>query len=53
MIRAVSDPSLFYKIKHGKLSGIIGNYVGDSHLAGDDEFQNETRLTLKTFESKE
>lgn len=51
--RAVSDPSLFFKIKHGKLRGTIGNYVDDSLLAGDDKFQIDTCLTLNIFESKE
>lgn len=42
----------FFKLKHKKLSRPIGDYVNGVLPAGDDEYQNNTCLTLKTFKAK-
>lgn len=49
---AVSDLSLYRKFNDGKLSGITGNFVDDNLNTGNERFQKDAELTMKTFESK-
>lgn len=45
-------PIILFQNEAGKLIEIMGVYVDDSLSAGDVHFQNETCLTLETFETK-
>lgn len=53
MESTVSDKSLFFKLVQKKLQGLMGTYVDDSLLAGDDEFLKLSEKTIEKFESKE
>lgn len=47
------DLAYFVTCVHGKLSGMIGTYVDDMIMAGDDEFQNESMVTGQVFKTKQ
>ncbi|MEM1283154.1 MAG: reverse transcriptase domain-containing protein [Chlamydiota bacterium] len=52
MTATVADMSMFFKLAHNKLCGLMGTFVDDSLLAGSEEFLGTTDLTLDRFESK-
>lgn len=53
MKTAVSDPSLYFRSNRNTiLIGILGNYVDDSLIGGDDEFENLCNHTLRRLESR-
>ena len=47
-----TDPSLYIKLCNGQFSGLLGSYVDDCLLGGDEEFQNLTEKTLERFDSR-
>lgn len=46
------DLAYFTKNVHGKLSGMVGTYVGDLIAVGDDKFMEQSRLTGQLFTKK-
>lgn len=52
MVKAISDPSLYFRFHDNILIGLTGNYVDDNLNAGNVAFQKESELTLNMFESK-
>ena len=49
MIPLVGDPSLYMKYDRNRLQGILGTYVDDFLLAGDQKFQKVTEKMLIKF----
>lgn len=52
MMPTAGDLSLFIKKIHGQLHGIIGTHVDDTLAAGNNSFEEHSRKTERTFESK-
>lgn len=46
------DPALYVKDGGGDVDGLLGSYVDDMLLGGNEEFQRLTETTLARFESK-
>eukprot|EP00170_Pyropia_yezoensis_P001382 contig_6114_g1386 len=46
------DPALYYKNGDGHADGLLGAYVDDMLLGGNENFQSWTESTLTRFESK-
>lgn len=52
MEATAGDISLFFKLIHSKLSGLICSYVDNSLIAGDPEFLSLTDKKLNKIENK-
>lgn len=52
MAPLTADPSLYYKMGPDTVDGLLGTYVDDSFLGGNEEFQEHTKKTLQRFYSK-
>ena len=52
MTPTAGDPSLYLKRNKGDIDGIMGNYIDDGALAGNEAFQRLTEKTLVKFDSK-
>eukprot|EP00170_Pyropia_yezoensis_P000149 contig_1145_g150 len=54
MTSLTSDQACFFK-RHpdGALSGLLGAYVDDCFIAGDEAFQTKTKAMLECFDGKE
>ena len=52
MNETAGDMSLFFKNVREKLCGLIGTYVADSLLSGDEAFLKHTDKTIEKFGSK-
>ena len=51
MVPSRSDHSLFYKMGNDKnLEGLIGVYVDDELLAGNDNFERKSKIALLKFD---
>ena len=53
LVPLLGDTSLYVKRTEEDLDGLLGMYVDDSFLGGNDDMQKLTKLSLKTFDSKE
>ena len=53
LVPLLGDPSLYVKRNEEDLDGLLGMYVEDILLGGNDDMQELTKLSLKTFDSKE
>lgn len=53
MTPAFSDPALFFKVICGHVEGRIRSFVDDTTYAGKDDFQESSKPTPLTFESKQ
>lgn len=52
MVKAISEPFLYFRFHDDTLIKLTGNYVVDDLNAGKNEFQEEPKLTLNMFETK-
>ena len=52
MVPTISDPALFFKRVGGKIMGMLGCYVDDTLSAGNQPFDESSKLTEKTFQAK-
>lgn len=52
MAPLTADPSLYDKMGPDTVDGLLGTYVDDSFLGGNEEFQEHTKKTLQRFDSK-
>eukprot|EP00170_Pyropia_yezoensis_P002751 contig_11549_g2756 len=52
MSSLTGDPALYYKYGDGHADGLLGSYVDDMLLGGNENFQSLTESTLTRFESK-
>ena len=53
LVPLLGDPSLYVKRNEEDLDGLLGMYVDDSFIGGNDSMQELTKLSLKKFDSKE
>lgn len=52
MMPTAGDPSLYVKTRNGSTIGLLGNYVDDCLLAGNNDFIKSIYETRRKFESK-
>ena len=53
LVPLLGDPSLYVKRNMEDVDGLLGMYVDDSFIGGNDDMQELTKLSLKKFDSKE
>ena len=53
LVPLLGDPLLYVKRKEEDLDGLLGMYVDDSLLGGNDDMQELTKLSLRRFDSNE
>ena len=53
LVPLLGDPFLYVKRNEEDLDGLLGMYVEDSFIGGNDSMQELSKLSLKKFDSKE